>query len=528
MRISIMKLKYLLLIIVTNAYSDNLSFAPNASQTVTGVFWQATQPISATSLPLPTGASTSSLQSATNTKLDALNTTLGTPLQSGGSVTNANLDVALSTRLKPADTLSAVTTVGTITNPVTANIGTVGTVSTSTKQSDGSQKTQVVDSSGNVIGATGNALDVNLKSGGFATSANQATSQSSLSTIVTNTGNSSTSANQTNGTQLTRITNGTQTADTVGGDSGQNGLVLNPAVKSITYTGITATTASIDIGNYKSISIMTSAISGSWTVQASNDNVNWLSAPMVRSDTGAFSASLAVNVIYKGSTWGRYFRILAGTSLTASISFSANPDPSTAVVVTPTGGAVFSASQSGSWTVTSNGGQASGASLSGNPTRIGAAFNTTQPTVTTGQAVDVQASNRGSLYVTNGVEGALINKPYAVATSDWNYAAASGGISNTTTAVTIAPAAGGVLRNYVTAIQLSTTALGVSTELVIRDGAGGTVLWRGTLSTTAANPSAFTLPSPIKGSANTLMEVVTLTASVTGSVYFNAQGYTAP
>lgn len=370
---------------------------------------------------------------------------------------------------------------------------------------------------------------------GAATAAAQTTAQTSLSSIVTNTTGVATAANQTtmagnqtNGTQLTRITNGTQTADTVGGDSGQNGLVLNPAVKSITYTGITATTASIDIGNYKSISIMTSAISGAWTVQASNDNVNWLSAPMVRSDTGAFSASLAVNVIYKGSTWGKYFRILAGTSLTASISFSANPDPSTAVVVTPTGGAVFSASQSGSWTVTSNGGQASGASLSGNPTRIGAAFNTTQPTVTTGQAVDVQASNRGSLYVTNGVEGALINKPYAVSTSDWNYAAASGGITNTTTAVTIAPAAGGALRNYATAIQLSTTALGVSTEIAIRDGAGGTVLWRGTLSTTAANPSAFTLPSPIRGSANTLMEVVTLTASVTGSVYFNAQGYTAP
>jgi hypothetical protein len=37
---------------------------------------------------------------------------------------------------------------------------------TSTKQSDGSQKTQVVDGSGNVIGSTSNAIDVNLKSSG--------------------------------------------------------------------------------------------------------------------------------------------------------------------------------------------------------------------------------------------------------------------------------------------------------------------------------------------------------------------------
>jgi hypothetical protein len=38
---------------------------------------------------------------------------------------------------------------------------------TSTKQSDGTQKTQVVDGAGNVIGATSNAMDVNIKSGGF-------------------------------------------------------------------------------------------------------------------------------------------------------------------------------------------------------------------------------------------------------------------------------------------------------------------------------------------------------------------------
>jgi hypothetical protein len=56
--------------------------------------------------------------------------------------------------------------------PLPVSIGSTGTVAvtgvaTSTKQSDGSQKTQVVDGSGNVIGATSNALDVNIKSGGF-------------------------------------------------------------------------------------------------------------------------------------------------------------------------------------------------------------------------------------------------------------------------------------------------------------------------------------------------------------------------
>lgn len=50
----------------------------------------ATQAISATSLPLPTGGSTSSLQTTANTNLSTINTTLGAPLQqSGGSVAKA-------------------------------------------------------------------------------------------------------------------------------------------------------------------------------------------------------------------------------------------------------------------------------------------------------------------------------------------------------------------------------------------------------------------------------------------------------
>lgn len=97
-------------------------------------------------------------------------------------VSNANLDVALSTRLKPADTLTKVSTVDTITNVVhvddnsgsltvdAASLPLPTGAATSTKQSDGSQKTQVVDGSGNVIGATANALDVNIKSGSSAVS----------------------------------------------------------------------------------------------------------------------------------------------------------------------------------------------------------------------------------------------------------------------------------------------------------------------------------------------------------------------
>ena len=121
----------------------------------------------------------------------------------------------------------------------------------------------------------------------------------------------------------------------------------------------------------------------------------------------------------------------------------------------------------------------------------------------------------------------LINIPYAAAANQWQYAAATAGISNTTTAVTF-KAAHATLRNYVTSIQIESDALGAATELAIRDGAGGTVLWRTKIGTGGITGGiSIVFPVPLKGTAATLLEVVTLTASVTGAVFFNAQGYVA-
>lgn len=55
---------------------------------------------------------------------------------------------------------------------------------TSTKQSDGTQKTQIVDGSGNVIGSTSNALDINIKSGNPTTIAVTQTTGTNLHTVV--------------------------------------------------------------------------------------------------------------------------------------------------------------------------------------------------------------------------------------------------------------------------------------------------------------------------------------------------------
>lgn len=124
--------------------------------------------------------------------------------------------------------------------------------------------------------------------------------------------------------------------------------------------------------------------------------------------------------------------------------------------------------------------------------------------------------------------GVPIVRPYSIPESDWLYSAAAGGILNTTTAVTIKTASGAGTRNYITSIQVMSEALTNATELAIRDGAGGTVIWRIKIGTSGLPFSQFDFASPLRPSVNSLLEIVTLTASGAGAVYFNAQGYTAP
>lgn len=116
-------------------------------------------------------------------------------------------------------------------------------------------------------------------------------------------------------------------------------------------------------------------------------------------------------------------------------------------------------------------------------------------------------------------------KDFAEPGDDWNYAPPVGGINASTTAVTIKAAVTNK-RNYLSSIQISSSGLANATELAVRDGAGGTVLWRGTLGTAAFAPVAIEFPSPLKATMSTLLEIATLTSAV-GNVLVNAQGYVA-
>lgn len=220
----------------------------------------------------------------------------------------------------------------------------------------------------------------------------------------------------------------------------------------------------------------------------------------------------------------------------------------------------------------------SAAAAPGGSVPIGGIFNTTPPTGTNGQhrniEVDANGNQRTQLvsiavtgadaisntalagpvalnahgpairpvvsasYLFNGTtwdrqrgsagDGAVM-KPYALNASDWSYAAPTGGITNSTAGVTIKAAAGAGVRNYITSVHIVAQALATATTLVIRDGAGGTVLLRIPLPTSGTpNGINIPLPNPLKSTANTLLEVALETLSATGGVFVNVVGYTAP
>ena len=146
-------------------------------------------------------------------------------------------------------------------------------------------------------------------------------------------------------------------------------------------------------------------------------------------------------------------------------------------------------------------------------------------TVSYARGASQDAPRIADIVVATNADGSPIGG--ATATSSWNYAAAAGGIINTTTAVTIKTAAGAGIRNYVSSIQLATDTLTTASELAIRDGAAGPVLWRGKLAAATLNEVGLVFSPALRGSANTLLEVVTLTATGAAlGVYISAQGYT--
>lgn len=245
---------------------------------------------------------------------------------------------------------------------------------------------------------------------------------------------------------------------------------------------------------------------GVLAVEFSADEVNW--APgWVETGSSTTSAQSSTSItsanLYLIPKLSRFVRLrmatatTAGTTTLAVTMFRANFRS-----VTPVGGAISALGAANHDAV-----------ISGGPVRIGGrAVTANYAAVASGDTAD---------YVSTLV-GAQIIKPFSIPEADWSYAAATGGIINTTDVVAKAAGAAGI-RNYVTGIQLRNTNA-VATEFVIKDGA--TVIWRTQLPASMAGSMEVEFPSPLKGAAATAINIACITTGA--AVYANLQGYQAP
>jgi hypothetical protein len=107
-----------------------------------------------------------------------------------------------------------------------------------------------------------------------------------------------------------------------------------------------------------------------------------------------------------------------------------------------------------------------------------------------------------------------------ISESAFQFAGATGGITNTSD-VAIAAAAGAGIRNYLQTIWFKNTAATAS-EIVIKDGS--TVIWRGHVGASMTVGEFVRFDPPLRGTANTALNVALLTTATATIV--SAQGYT--
>lgn len=255
---------------------------------------------------------------------------------------------------------------------------------------------------------------------------------------------------------------------------------------------------------------------GALTVQVCLAGTNWVTigAGIININTGSMLPIIT-------SALQGIFQVPVCGAVKARVTALAAVTGSAAVTLKAIAGSTPALVAGGTLSTLAGGQSAHSSASTGTPVRVGGRVKTANDTtLAAGDACDIACTT----------DQAMVNKPFSPPELDWQYAAAASGIVNTTTAVTFKTAAGAGLRNYITRLDIATDgALGAATEVAIRDGAAGTVIWRMKIGTAGLQGGrSIEFPTPLKGTANTLLEVVTLTASTTGAVYVNAGGYVAP
>lgn len=356
-------------------------------------------------------------------------------------------------------------------------------------------------------------------------------------------------SNQTNGTQLTRITNGTQTADTLLSETGQNAVLVAGNRKEVPFsTGSVQAVASTDAGNYRwvSVHVITQGTSSTVTFQTSNDNINWVTCILGvvgANATSGVGSTTAANTMFAGSIQGRYFRLNV-TGISALTTAGVVEFFATAGALATMGVLAF---ENGNFTT--QGVTASGVTAAGNPLRIGGIFVTTQPTVTTGQSVDIQATNRGAVIVASGIDPIVVQPGNTANTTPWLVTStslplptgaatsakqAAPGVAGTPSADVLTvqgtasmtplkidgsaitqPISGTVTANAGTNLNTSALALDTSVNGILVSTASTTAGQKGTLVQAASTAAA---PTYVEGKTNPLSADLAGNLRVTGSL----------
>lgn len=439
--------------------------------------------------------------------LTSVGVTAGVPTSGTGTVSTIDNLVNLVLQSKNTDGTNTAAVKASSTAPLSTDPALVTTLSPNSPGIVTLGQAAMAASVPTVIASDQSAIPVTVS--GVSTAANQTSFQAPITPAAATATKSVLLGGQYNSTNAA-FTNGQQGAVAIDQRGGLN-IQDGQAIASVSVSSAATLFTVADTTGYGSVSVQVTSAGTTCTItyEASEDGTTWtpISGHAVGSSPGITTSTAVGLFLFPVSAKQFRARVSTYTSGTVTVQGTLRKDAPTAFSITAAGTVVTTGANN----------DGNGVGASGTPVMF-EGRTTNKNAVTTGQYVRP---------ITTTI-GVAIQKPYQVPELDWSYVAAAGGITNTTTAVTMVTAAGAGIRNYLTGLQLSNSTLGAATEIAVRDGAAGTVLWRGFANTAASDPTMITFPTPIKGTANTLMEFVTLTASVTGALYVNAQGYQAP
>ena len=270
----------------------------------------------------------------------------------------------------------------------------------------------------------------------------------------------------------------------------------------------TATSAAVlfttSMLNYESITVQVTSAGTSCTVtyETSDDNSNWVSiGGLAASNTGQnlLSTTSSTTGMSQFSRKGLYFRARVsayGVNSTVTVVGTLSKVPVQQALVTYIVG-----------TTSENG------VVTNNLLPIGLEGRTSSK---------ASVANSTSVRPIATIDGRQITRLNSIPENEWQYAAASGGITNTSDVALVA-AQGAGIKNYLTGLSVA-NANATASEIVIKDGAS-TVIWRMYLAANAPIQS-IRFSTPLQSTANTALNVACITTGT--QTYVNAQGYKAP